>query len=63
MNGILANAPHPVLTLLLALVFSGLVALLGRRSGRERVYHAAYLLASCVASVVAGSWIMYLIHG
>jgi hypothetical protein len=58
-----AKVPHLAITVLLAVVVSGVVALLDNRSGRERLYHAAYCLAGCVASVVAGSWIMYLVHG
>lgn len=50
-------------TILLALAISAVVATLGRRSLRERLSHACWLFVSCMASVVAGSWIMYLIHG
>jgi hypothetical protein len=67
MNGFIslvnAYVPHPVLTMLMATLISGVIALLGNRSRRERLYHAGYLLVGCVATVVAGSWIMYLIHG
>lgn len=55
--------PHLLLTALLAIVISGMIALLGRRSARERVYHAGYLVVCCMASVVAGSWLMCLVHG
>jgi hypothetical protein len=58
-----AGIPHLILTALLALAISGVIALLGRRSMRERVYHAGYLFVCCMASVVAGSWFMYSIHG
>lgn len=58
-----AGIPHLLLTALLAIVISGVIALLGRRSARERVYHAGYLFVCCMASVVAGSWFMYLVHG
>jgi len=57
-----SGVPHLILTALLALVISGVIALLGRRSARERVYHAGYLFVCCIASVVTGSWLMYLIH-
>jgi hypothetical protein len=60
---LLGAVPHPVLIALLAMAVSGIAALLGKRSRRERVYHAGYLFAGCIAGVVAGSWIMYLIHG
>jgi hypothetical protein len=58
-----AKVPHLILTVLLAAVIASVAALLGRRSRRQRMYHAGYLLVCSVASVVAGSWIMYLIHG
>jgi len=57
-----AGIPHLMLTALLAIVISGVIALLGRRSARERVYHAGYLFVCCMASVVAGSWFMYFVH-
>ena len=57
-----ASVPHPLMVVLLALLVSGAVALLGKRHARGRMYHAGYLFVCCVASVVAGSWIMYLIH-
>jgi len=50
-------------TILLALAVSAVVATLGRRNLRERLSHSVWLFVSCMASVVAGSWIMYLIHG
>ncbi|HEX4136459.1 MAG TPA: hypothetical protein VHY84_17740 [Bryobacteraceae bacterium] len=58
-----ASMPHLVFTALLAVVFSGLIALLGHRSRRDRLYHAGYLFACCMATVVAGSWFMYFVHG
>jgi hypothetical protein len=58
-----ATVPHLILTALLAIVISGVIALLGRRTARERVYHAGYLFVCCMATVVAGSWLMYLVHG
>jgi hypothetical protein len=58
-----ATMPHLVFTALMAVVFSGLIALLGRRSRRERLYHAGYLFVCCMATVVAGSWLMFLVHG
>jgi hypothetical protein len=60
---LLGAVSHPILAVLLAMAVSGIAALLGKRSRRERVYHAGYLFAGCIAGVVAGSWIMYLIHG
>jgi hypothetical protein len=58
-----AGVPHLILTALLALAISGAISLLGHRSARERVYHGSYLFVCCIASVVAGSWVMYFIHG
>jgi len=63
MIGMPTGLPHLVRTILLALAISAVVATLGRRRMRERVSHACWLFATFVASVVAGSWIMYLIHG
>jgi hypothetical protein len=55
--------PHLEFTLLAALLLSVVMALLGNRSLRERVYVATYIFLCCVAATVAGSWGMYLIHG
>jgi hypothetical protein len=58
---LLSAIPHPVLTALLAMTIAGITALLGKRSRRERLYHAAWLFTCCIASVVAGSWLMHLV--
>jgi hypothetical protein len=58
-----AMVPHLIVVVVLALLLSGAIALLSKRHARGRMYHAGYLFVCCVASVVAGSWIMYLIHG
>ncbi|HEY3824712.1 MAG TPA: hypothetical protein VGL82_09140 [Bryobacteraceae bacterium] len=58
-----ASMPHPVFTVLLSVVFSGLIVLLGQRSRRDRFYHAGYLFVCCMATVIAGSWFMYFVHG
>ena len=58
---LVSAVPHPVLTALLAMTVAGIVALLGKRSRRERAYHAVWLFGCCIASVVAGSWLMYLV--
>jgi len=55
--------PHLPFTLLAAILLSAAMALLGRRSGRERVAAAIYGFLCCVIVTVAGSWIMYWIHG
>ena len=54
---------HPIFTLLVAVLLSVVIASLGKRSLRERVYAATYLFLCCAAATVAGSWAMYLIHG
>ena len=58
-----AQMSHLIFTALLAIVISAVIALLGRRTRRERVYHAGYLFVCCMATVVAGSWAMYFVHG
>jgi hypothetical protein len=55
--------PHLTWTLLLAILISFATALPGDRSARERVYRAAYTFFSCTLAVIAGGWLMYLIHG
>lgn len=55
--------PHLTWTLLLAILISFATALLGDRNARERVYRAAYTFFSCTLAVIAGGWLMYLIHG
>jgi hypothetical protein len=55
--------PHLAFTLVVAILLSIATALLGRRSVAERLYLSAYLFLCCVFTTVAGSWVMYLIHG
>jgi hypothetical protein len=55
--------PHLTFTLLLAVLLSAAMALLGNRPLRERLYVATYLFLYCAAATLAGSWVMYLIHG
>ena len=55
--------PHLIFTLLVALLLSAAIALLGHRSVAERLYLATYLFLCCAVTTVAGSWVMYLIHG
>lgn len=55
--------PHLAFTLLLAILLSVALALLGRRSLAERLCLATYSFLCCIGTVVAGSWVMYLIHG
>jgi hypothetical protein len=49
--------------ILFAILIAAVDALLGKRTSRERLYRAAYMFASCMVAVVAGGWIMFLIHG
>jgi hypothetical protein len=55
--------PHLIYTLLFAILLAAVEALLGKRTARERLYRAAYMFTSCMVAVVAGGWIMFLIHG
>ena len=55
--------PHLEFTLLMAVLLSVVLALLGNRSLRERLYVATYIFLCCALATVAGSWGMYLIHG
>jgi len=54
--------PHLPFTFLLAALTAGASALPGARAARKRAYHAVYLFFASIAPIVAGSWIMYLIH-
>jgi len=55
--------PHLPFTFLMAALTAGASALPGARAARERVYHAIYLFVASLAAIVAGSWVMYLVHG
>jgi hypothetical protein len=59
---VLEAMPHLLLTVLLAMAVAGVVALLGRRTRRERACHSGWLFGCLVATVVGGSWVMYLVH-
>jgi hypothetical protein len=54
--------PHLIYTLLSAILLAAVESLVGKRTSRERLYRAAYMFASCMVAVVAGGWIMFLIH-
>lgn len=60
---LLEPIPHPALTFVMAVLISAIVALLGKRTVRERISHAAWFCACSIAAVVAGSWLMFLVHG
>ena len=54
---------HPIFTLIAAVLLSLALAMVDRRDARERVYVAARTFLCCVGSIVAGGWLMHLIHG
>ena len=55
--------PHPIFTMLAAVVLSVAMAMVEDRSPRERLYVAARVLLCCAVTTVGGSWLMRLIHG
>lgn len=54
---------HPAFTLAASIVLAIAFAALDDRSGRERAHVAMRVFFSAVATVVAGGWLMRLIHG
>jgi hypothetical protein len=54
---------HLVYTLFLALLVAGASSLPGNRPNRDRACAAAYTFLSCTLTVIAGSWVMFWIHG
>jgi hypothetical protein len=54
---------HLLWTLLLTVLLSAATAMTGDRPTRDRACAAAYTFLSCTFIVVAGSWVMYWIHG
>jgi hypothetical protein len=54
---------HLAYTLLFALLVSAAAALPGNRPARDRACAAAYTFVSCTLTVIAGSWVMFWIHG
>jgi len=55
--------PHPIFTLLTALLLSVAMAAVENCGPRERVYVAVRVFACSVMSLVGGGWVMRLIHG
>ncbi len=55
--------PHLLFTALLALTISALVGRLGKRTRRERLVHGVWFFACSMAAVIAGSWLMFIVHG
>ena len=53
---------HLTYTVLFAILISVALAVTGQRSPRLRAWHAAWVFSGCICSVVAGAWIMFLIH-
>ena len=58
-----AAIPNLQFAALLALIVSVLISLLGKRSIRERILHSAWFFSCSLAAVIAGSWLMFFIHG
>ena len=54
---------HPIFTLLSAAAIATALAFLENRSLRQRVFQAVYMFLCCTLGVVAGGWLMRLIHG
>ena len=54
---------HPTFTLLAAFLVAISMAAVEDRTPRERLYAAARIFFSCVATVAGGAWLMRLIHG
>ena len=54
---------HPTFTLFTALMISLAMAAVERRSPRRRAAVAAGTFLRCAAFVLAGSWLMLLVHG
>lgn len=54
---------HLEYSLMVAMMISCALALLGRRSMRERLCVAGYTFLCCAFATAAGSWGMYFIHG
>jgi hypothetical protein len=55
--------PHSDFTLFAAAVLATGLALLENRTVRQRIYHAVYMFLCCTLAVVAGGWLMHLVHG
>jgi hypothetical protein len=54
---------HPIFTLIAAILLSIALAMVDRREPRERLYVGARTFLCCIGSIVAGGWVMRLIHG
>jgi hypothetical protein len=54
--------PHLGITLLLAVLLSGIISTTGEGRALERLWRAAYLFTTSVGLVVAGGWLMFFIE-
>ncbi|HSU67061.1 MAG TPA: hypothetical protein VLJ39_09330 [Tepidisphaeraceae bacterium] len=54
---------NPIFTLTAAILLSLALAMIDRLELRERLYVASRTFLCCMVSIVAGGWIMRLIHG
>ena len=54
--------PHPMFTLLAAVLLSIALAMVEDRSPHQRLFAAARMFLACVAATIGGSWLMHLIH-
>ena len=55
--------PHPMFTLLAAVLLALAMAMMEDRTPRGRLYAAARTFLGCAVWIVGGSWFMHLIHG
>jgi hypothetical protein len=55
--------PHPTFTLLAAVLLSMAMAMVERRTPRERLSVAIRTFFCCALTTLGGGWLMYLIHG
>ena len=58
-----AAIPHLLFAAVLALAVSAVLGLLGKRTRRERILHSVWFFMCSMVSLIAGSWVMFLIHG
>lgn len=54
--------PHPVFTLLCAVLLSLAMAAVERRTPRERLIAGVRFFVCCLVTVFAGGWLMHWIH-
>jgi hypothetical protein len=55
--------PHPIFTLVAAVLLALALAMVEDRSPRERLSVAARVFVCCAVVTLGGGWLMYLIHG